>query len=586
MDPDPTEPAPRPRRDWFTWLALLAFAGLLLSRRELPLWLDEAWTVEDLLGDRLMHVGYQVRERAYEGLLSGWIAIAGAEVARLRLLMTAFGLAAVYAVGRAARAADAEPATAALLFTAFSTVPHYLVEINRYAEITLGAAVCTWALLALRREVRPGPCVALVVAGVGAFYIHHTTALTILAVTSVALLVQRQTAPPAERRARTLALVAVVGVELLLVAPEIPWLLERAQVYGAEQSTVYAHVYRGLTPASLAQVAGEVAPGAGLPAPLHALAGLLMLGLVGWGLRAGGPSRALGLLALGPLAAAALGSLSQPMFVARVLLPALPAAAVLAARAGRQPTSPHPWLVPGVAVVLALSTWVGFLRTPWPEDMRATLTHVRQAARAGDGLVVHPPFARVVLSGNLRAGVGYLPALQPIPVDAPTALRATQPAYAGFPPRTLFVLGDFRGFSRALEAELPRHFADVRLVGTATGYRVLIAERPLPPERVLAEPALADEPPALTAYRRAMTLLHADRPADALPEFQTAQAALPTGLARDAREAQDDRGQVAWGIAYAAHRAGQPDLARQALRDAEAEGVDVAPAMRAAILGE
>jgi hypothetical protein len=557
---------------------------VLAGRLDQPLWLDEAWHVQDVFGTRTTYLDVQLRERGFEWLLATWGGLMGKQVSSLRALMLLQGLAATWLVMLAARRAQADPVAAGLAFCAFSAVCRYVVELNRYAETLLGAAIAIWALLRLRERPHPIDYATLGLAGVGAFYIHHTAALTIVTVSCCALIAQATTAPAAERRARLAGMVAVPVGQLLLMLPEIRLVLRRLSTYSAEQESVYAHVYRGPSPSAAWEILGDLGPGAGTPLALHVLATVVTVGLVATGLRGGGPTRLLAGLSLGPLLAAAVGSLAQPMFLTRIVLPATPALALLAGRAGG-PTRRGP--LRGAILLLTCATWVGFWRTPWPENPAPVFEAIDARWQHGDGLVVHPPFAGICLDGNQLAGVARLPPMEPRHVEAPTRLRAASPDYAGFPARTFFVLYAFKGSSAGLRDELPLHFERIEHVVSSPGFELVLASGPLSRAEALARSRQASEPSAaLTAYREGVLLLHANRPTEALTAFQRAQQALPTGLATDARQAEDDRGQIAWGLAWSAHLSGERELARAALLEAEAHGSTIAPAARRAILGE
>ena len=129
-----------------------AYLGVLLTCLDTPLWLDEAWVIEDLLGTPLLLPGQSVREAAYEWLLQAWMLVAGASIASLRLLMIGFSLVTVWALVRAAHPAEARPGAALLVFTSFPVIVHFAVEINRYAELALGATLSLWACLELARR--------------------------------------------------------------------------------------------------------------------------------------------------------------------------------------------------------------------------------------------------------------------------------------------------------------------------------------------------------------------------------------------------------------------------------------------------
>jgi len=595
-DPEPTLAAetdsPSPaggepaRRPWLVWAVATAYLGVLLTSLDTPLWLDEAWVVEDLLGTPLLLPGQSVREAAYEWLLQSWMLVAGASIASLRLLMIGFSMATVWALARAARPAQSCPGATLLVFTSFPVIVHFAVEINRYAELALGATLCVWACLELARRPRVWPCVGLVVAGAASFHIHNTAAVTLLAVTGGVLALHALVAPAEERRARVAVCLGVPLAQLLLVLPGVPALLGRAEVFGQGQKDYLAHVYSGLTPSSLARVLREVGAGGTTLPPAIGWAGVLvLLALVIAGLRRPGRARlTLAAFACGPPLAAALASFAQPMFVARVLIPALPATALLAARGLPQ----RPALLRGIALALALTTWAGFLLQPWPGNVRPVLQTLSQRAQLYDGLVVQPPFARVVLRGNLRVSKVRIPQLTELDFDAPTRMQAARLHYGDSPQRTWVVLHSFRDYAQPLADELPLRFAKVSHLTRSTGYTLLLCEGPLPPEQLLQrcrEPEVQARSPALAAFREGSVLLHTGRVDEALACFARARDAMPTGLAHDEREAKDDRAQLAWATAWASHRAGKHQQARVALAEAEELGTTVPPAVREAILG-
>ena len=583
-----TLPRPRPRLTTArvgTCLVLLGCAALLAARWDEPLWLDEAWTIEDLVGVRTMHVGVQVRERFYEGLLRVWLGVCGLSLASVRAFPAAFGLLALVVTARAARRGGGDPFSAVMVLGGLPLALHFFSELNRYAPLTFLAACSIWALLEAGAAVRPRMWAAAGAAGLLAFFVHHTAAFTVLLVQAGVLLVQRLEAPPAQRRARTLALVLVPAAQLLvLLVVELPWILARAALYRAEQEDVYAHVYKGPSPEAVLELLRQLSPGQG-GGPLLVGAGLSLLGLLvvagaGGALRRGRP---LLLLAAGPFLGAALGSLVQPMFLARVTLPAAPALALLAARAWPD----RPRTRRGVAASLLLLGWWSAARSPWPEDARGALQALASAEpRPGEGLIVQPPFARTTLRANERLGSAWLP-LTDLPLDAPTALQAARYPWAGCPRRVFVVLQDFRGFAEPLARELPLHFAEVRELGRSWPFQVLLCERPLTPAEALARAdAHADERAGVVAFRRGCVRLHAGQPAAALVELRAARQALLAAPDPDPRRARDDAGQAAWAVAWAAHLAGHTAEARAALDDAQRLGVVPAPGAAAAIRGE
>ncbi len=114
-------------------LAPLVVAALLLARRAHgPLWLDEAWNLEDTLGgERLLFGGRSVRERGFELVLIGWTRLFGPSVVSLRLLMGAAFAGGGALVAWASRRARGDALTAVLLWASAPVLLHYACEINR-----------------------------------------------------------------------------------------------------------------------------------------------------------------------------------------------------------------------------------------------------------------------------------------------------------------------------------------------------------------------------------------------------------------------------------------------------------------------
>lgn len=561
-------------------LVLLGCAVLLWARVQEPLWLDEAWTVEDLLGARTLHVGVQVRELVYEQLVRLWLLLFGLSQLSVRALPGLCGLGALWITARAARRSGGDPFTAVMVLGSIPLAVHFWSELNRYGPLMLLAAAGSGALLEAGRRPSPRAWATAGLTGALAFFIHHTAAFTVLLVQAAVLLAQRQAAPLAERRARTLALLAIPAAQLALLGLEVPRLLERARLYRAEHTDVYAHVYSGPTPAAALEALRQWSPGREAGAPGVALgAGLLLALVVAGALRPGRGRTELLLLSGGPALGAALGSLAQPMFLGRVLLPAAPALALLCARAW--PTRPR--LRRGLAWAALALGWWSAAAAPWPEDPRGALDLIAAAGpRPGEGLVVQPPFARTTLRANERLARSPLP-LADLGVDAPTPLQAARWPWSHFPARVFVVLQDFRGFDRPLVHELPLHFARVRSLGRVTAFEVLLCEQPLAPADALARADLPGDPPALRAFRRGSVLLHAGRAGPALEAFRAARQALQGAPSADPRQARDDAGQAAWAVAWSAHQAGRPEEAREALREAEALGT--APPWARATIG-
>lgn len=558
-------------------LVLLGCAVLLWARVQEPLWYDEAWPVEDLVGAGAPHPGY---ERFFLGLLRAWIATVGLSLESLRALSGLCGLVALWITSRAARAAGGDPLTAAMVLGGLPLALRYWSELNRYAPLLLLSAVSLSALLAAGRAPGLRAHVLVAASGALAFFVHHTAAFSVLLVQSVVLLAQRMGAPPGERRARTVALLLVPLAQLGLLGLELPQLLEQARIFGEQQKDAYTHVYSQASTAALASVLGEWSPGRG-QGPLAVACGGVLLGAlaIGGAARPGAGRRELILLGCGPVAGAALGSLLQPMFVARVLLPAAPALAVVASRAWPD----RPRLRRGLAWTALALGWCSAARATWPEDARGALALIAaESPRPGEGLVVQPPFARSTLRANQRVLRLNLP-LTELEVDAPTPLQAARWPWAHFPARVFVVLQDFRGFDRPLAQELPLHFARVRSLGRVTAFEVLLCEQPLALEDALARADAPGDPPALRAFRRGSVLLHAGQPGPALEAFRAARDALRQAPASDPRQARDDAGQAAWAVAWSAHQAGRPEEAREALREAEALGT--APAWARAAIG-
>jgi hypothetical protein len=586
------------------WLTMLLFGALLLSKGETPLRLDEAWTVEDLLGRRSLHVGVQVRERVFEWILLQWLKLVGHSVPNTRLLMNLCGLAALALTVQAAKEGDAasggrgriNPLAAALVFVGLPVILLFSVEINRYGLVILASAVSVWAALALRRRPDVRIYAAFAGAGLLAFYNHHTAAFTLLVPQTLLLAAQAWRCPPAEQRTRRIALVVVPLAQLLLLLPEVPLVLERAQLYASEQDTVYAEVYVPLGLEALRRLWTNMTPA--LAWPLRALYALALLGLLGAGLRArpsneqaasdaeGAIAWDLRALAVGPWLGALIGSIFQPMLAARVILPCAPALALVAGRAFPR----HPRRAAALVLTVPVLAWSAFLSWQGPEDMPTVIHTLASEARAGDGLVIHPPFVQVIYDGNLRLmRGGARPPLPLLPVNAPTPLGAAQVDFSSYPRRVFLVAYDSLGHSDALLAEMQHRFRNHTKLLHARGFELYRFEEPLSREAVLAagraRGAAGLEPEGLTAYREGTVYLHQDQPGLALEAFLRAHAAIPTGEERSERVALDHRQRALSAIVWAAARAGDREQALRALDEADRLELQIPPAFRAAAEG-
>lgn len=568
MSPGPRAAGAR-REAWAVRAVLGGFLLLALAWSDAPLWYDEALTVLRPAG-RPHHV--------YTGALLLWTDLLGGGLFALRLLSALLATLAAGLVVHAAGRAGGDRVTAALLVCGLPIVFRYAVELRTYAIVLAVGALSFRALFAARARPDARALAAVAASGAVAVYVHPALGVTLLAVQHLALAVQAGLASGPERARRVRGQLGAGIAQAVAVAP----LLVEIRGYRTTLAAVSPDKYPGPTLRALLRAAGDLGPGAFGPDPVPLLGALGLGALVALGLRAVDRSRraSAAVLLVGPAAAAAAATPVQPMFVARVLLPIVPAAVAAAAWAPPGPPRARRRAAAAAlaALGLSLSASGAFVR----EDYPAALEAVARRARPGDGLCVTPSFTWHTARANRDLGLARLPEVVEVEADAATPLLAAGLDFAAWPERTFVVLKDYRGHGRGLARELPLRFEQVEELGRFRGgLRVLACSGPAP-RAALARTPPPDEDPWVTAFRRGVLRLRAGRPDAALEAFQAARAAWRPP-ASSSRRSRDDAFRLARAVALAAHLAGEPEVAREALAAAEAGGLEVEPWLRDAI---